>query len=243
MSGPYISPTYTSSTCPPASSCSPSRYICNGTTGSCYSILDWWYRTFVQPENPAPSVTEMHIHRRQRLLSLHPLHLPYPIRVSFRWFLRLWKAPLSCCWRPTIKIGWVEVYASTSGTHTSGADGLIKHLRSRFASFGVPEEINSDGDPEFTSGCTENFLERWGVRHRISLAYFPQSNGRAEVAVKKGKRLLLSSTEPTGSLDNDEFIRAMRQLRNTPDPDCNISPAQTTHTRRVLVCEQVRKVF
>ena len=36
----------------------------------------------------------------------------------------------------------------------------------------------------------------------------------------------MSNTSPTGSLDHDRFLRAMLQLRNTPDPDCNISPAQ-----------------
>lgn len=36
----------------------------------------------------------------------------------------------------------------------------------------------------------------------------------------------MSNTGPTGSLDHDRFLSAMLQLRNTPDPDCNISPAQ-----------------
>ena len=80
--------------------------------------------------------------------------------------------------------------------------------------------------PEFTAGITQDFLRVWGVRHRVSSAYFPQSNGRAEVAVKTAKRLLMSNTGPTGSLDHDRFLRAMLQLRNTPDPDCNVSPAQ-----------------
>jgi hypothetical protein len=129
--------------------------------------------------------------------------------------------------------GWVEVYASPSGTHASGAAGLIKHLRSLFATFGVPEELSSDGGPEFTAKCTEDFLARWGIHHRISSAYFAQSNGRAEVAVKKAKRLLMSNTGPTGSLDNDGFLRAILQLRNTPDPDCNISPAQIIFGRPI----------
>ena len=60
----------------------------------------------------------------------------------------------------------------------------------------------------------------------MSSAHFPQSNGRAEVAVKSAKCLLMSNNGPTGSLDHDRFLRAMLQLRNTPDPDCNISPAQ-----------------
>ena len=65
----------------------------------------------------------------------------------------------------------------------------------------------------------------------MSSAHFPQSNGRAEVAVKTAKRLLMSNTGPTGSLDHDRFLRAMLQLRNTPDPDCNISPAQIVFGR------------
>ena len=122
--------------------------------------------------------------------------------------------------------GWVEVFGSTAGTNLAGAAGLVRHLRTFFGTFGVPEEISSDGGPEFTASSTQDFLRRWGVRHRISSAYFPQSNGRAEVAVKTAKRLLMSNTGPTGSLDQDSFLNAMLQLRNTPDPDCNISPAQ-----------------
>ena len=41
----------------------------------------------------------------------------------------------------------------------------------------------------------------------------------------------MSNTSPTGSLDHDRFLRAMLQLRNTPDPDCNISPAQIVFGR------------
>ena len=129
--------------------------------------------------------------------------------------------------------GWVEIFGSPSGTVFAGASGLIKHLRAFFARFGVPEELSSDGGPEFSAAATADFLRQWGVRHRVSSAYFPQSNGRAEVAVKTAKRLLASSTDPTGSLDNDRFLRAMLQLRNTPDPDCQISPAQIVFGRPI----------
>ena len=122
--------------------------------------------------------------------------------------------------------GWVEVFSSTPSSTLAGAAGLIRHLRTFFATFGVPEELSSDGGPEFTASQTKEFFCRWGVHHRVSSAYFPQSNGRAEVAVKAAKRLLMSNTGPTGQLDHDRFLRAMLQLRNTPDPDCDVSPAQ-----------------
>lgn len=122
--------------------------------------------------------------------------------------------------------GWSEVFVCPPGSSRAGATGLIGCLRALFATFGVPEELSSDGGPEFTANATQDFLTRWGVKHRVSSPYHPQSNGRAEVAVKSTKRLLRSNIGPTGQLDNDRFLRALLQLRNTPDPDCDISPAQ-----------------
>ncbi|XP_010780048.1 uncharacterized protein [Notothenia coriiceps] len=113
-----------------------------------------------------------------------------------------------------------------AGTALAGSAGLVQHLRSFFATFGVPEELSSNGGPEFKASHTEDFLRLWHVRHRVSSVSFPQSNGRAEVAVKTAKRLLMSNTGASGSLDQDRFLRAMLQLRNTPDPDCDLSPAQ-----------------
>ena len=127
--------------------------------------------------------------------------------------------------------GWSEIYSSPSGTQYSGAKGLIRCLRSFFSTFGVPEEIASDGGPEFMADTTKTFLNRWDVRHRVSSAYYPQSNGRAEVAVKSCKRLLRSNIGPNGSLNNDQLLRAMLQLRNTPDPDCKLSPAEIVFGR------------
>jgi len=86
--------------------------------------------------------------------------------------------------------GWVEVYSSPAGSSKAGSKGLIAHLRTMFATFGVPEILSSDGGPEFIATDTEDFFTFWGVHHRQSAAYNPQSNGRAEVAVKKAKRLL-----------------------------------------------------
>ena len=127
--------------------------------------------------------------------------------------------------------GWPEVYRTPKGSGQSGSKGLMACLRKFFATFGVPEELSSDGGPEFIANETQTFLAKWGVVHRKSSAYHPQSNGRAEVAVKSAKRLLRSNIDATGSLDSDKFLRGLLQLRNTPDPDCNVSPAQIVYGR------------
>ena len=110
--------------------------------------------------------------------------------------------------------GWVEVFGSPSGTIMAGASGLVRHLRSFFVTFGVPEDISTDGGPEFTATVTEEFLSTWGVRHRVSSAHFLVSNGRSEVAVKAANRLLMSNTSPSGCLDQDRLLQAMPQARN-----------------------------
>jgi hypothetical protein len=127
--------------------------------------------------------------------------------------------------------GWVEIFATPTGSKQAGAQGLVDRLRNFMAIFGVPEELSSDGGPEFAASATRDFLERWGVQHRMSSAYHPQSNGRAEVAVKSAKRLLKSNTDSAGLLDSDRFLRAILQLRNTPDPDCGKSPAEIVFGR------------
>lgn len=109
--------------------------------------------------------------------------------------------------------GWSDVFQSPHGSPQAGADGLTACLRNYFSRFGVPTELSSDGGPEFVAHSTKEFLQRWGVAHRLSSSYHPQSNGRAEVAVKLTKRLLRSNTGPSGTLDTDRFLRAMMQLR------------------------------
>ena len=83
-----------------------------------------------------------------------------------------------------------------------------------------------DGGRELILEETVAFNDKWGVSHRLSSAYFPQSNGRAEVAVKTTKRLLEDNMNADGSLNNDSLVRALLQLRNTPDRDCPLSPAE-----------------
>ena len=127
--------------------------------------------------------------------------------------------------------GWVTI--SKSPATGSTAESLIRDLRIAFGAYGVPRELASDGGPQFAARPTQDFLKTWGVTWRVSSAYFPQSNGRAELAVKTAKRLLRDHVSQNGDLNTDAVARALLQYRNTPLPGINRSPAQLLYGRQL----------
>ena len=127
---------------------------------------------------------------------------------------------LACADRFT---GWLILYhLKPSAT----SENIITICRELFQTYGVFEELSTDGGPQFSSDSFKKFLKNWNVTHRLSSVAYPQSNGRAELAVKTAKRLAMSNYGPRGSLDTDKMVRAILQYRNTPIQSIGLSPAQ-----------------
>ncbi|KAG0710423.1 hypothetical protein GWK47_022830 [Chionoecetes opilio] len=126
--------------------------------------------------------------------------------------------------------GWLEV-EHLSGDATSAC--LITVFRRWFKRFGIPEELSCDGGTNLTSQESRGFLDTWRVRLRVSSAHYPQSNGRAEAAVKCAKRLLRGNTGRNGSLDTDAAAWAIMQYFNTPPQGSEASPAQLITGRQL----------
>merc|ERR1712239_90681 len=102
--------------------------------------------------------------------------------------------------------GWNDTTYYPPGNATMAE--VIKSLRNLFADFGVPEEFACDGGKNLTSTEMDNFLKSWGVKLRVSSTHYPQSNGRAECAVKAAKSLVMGNMTSNGSLNTDKFLRA-----------------------------------
>ena len=134
---------------------------------------------------------------------------------------------------------WTECYCAKSGTDESGSCSLIQLLKRFFGTFGVLQELSNDGGSEFTADDTQDFLARWRVRVWQSAAYNPQSDGRAELAVKSTKRLI-EDVGPDGELDTERFFHAILIKRNTPDPDTKLSPAETVFGRKL--CDTMPRI-
>ena len=127
---------------------------------------------------------------------------------------------------------------ATAPGYTGGSGGSWRYVRQSFlkwfTTYGVPEEIATDGGPPFNSHAYVLFRKAWDIRKRLSSAYYPQSNGRAEAAVKSAKRILLGNiNSATGMLDTDAAAKAIMTHRNTPMQDTGIAPSEMLFGRPI----------
>ena len=116
---------------------------------------------------------------------------------------------------------WLQVYQGKGGS-----SNLICLLADLFHNFGIPETLTSDGGPEYKSEKTGEFLRKLGIKHRMTSVGFPHANQKAERSVGAAKRLLRDVIKPSGEIDSVALIKGLLQLRNTPDQDTGLSPAQ-----------------
>ncbi|KAL6490120.1 hypothetical protein MHYP_G00004650 [Metynnis hypsauchen] len=84
-----------------------------------------------------------------------------------------------------------------------------------------------DNGPQYTSQEFRQFSQRWEFEHRTSSPGYPQSNGKAESAVKMAKRIM-KKAKASG---RDPYL-AILDHRNTPSQGLNTSPVQRLFSRR-----------
>ena len=118
---------------------------------------------------------------------------------------------------------WITI-AWTPRAHAFTTRKVTGHLATWFSTYGIPKLLVTDGGPQFASEEFKQFCEGWHIQHNKSSPYNPQSNGKAEAAVKCMKRLLLKNNK-NGNMDNAMFKASLLEYRNTPNATGK-SPAQ-----------------
>ena len=126
--------------------------------------------------------------------------------------------------------GWLEVAHMPDGATARATRDI---LRRYFGRWGAPEQLSLDGGTNLVAHEMMEFYERWRVTVRQSSAHYPQSNGRAEAAVKSAKRTIRDHTGRDGSLDSDRLSLAILQYLNTPLRGTDKSPAQLATGRQL----------
>ena len=74
-------------------------------------------------------------------------------------------------------------------------------------------------------------MHDWKVNHITSSDGYAQANGRAELAVKSAKRILMKNLGPAGTVNSNKVSKALLQYRNTPLKGVGLSPSQILFNR------------
>ncbi|GJV52217.1 reverse transcriptase domain-containing protein, partial [Tanacetum coccineum] len=110
---------------------------------------------------------------------------------------------------------WVEAKALP----TNDARVVCKFLKSLFARFRTPHAIISDHDTHFCNDQFAKVMLKYGVTHRLSTAYHPQTSGQVEVSNRGLKRILertVGENRASWSDKLDDALWAFRTAFKTP---------------------------
>ncbi|GKA01539.1 reverse transcriptase domain-containing protein [Tanacetum coccineum] len=110
---------------------------------------------------------------------------------------------------------WVEAKALP----TNDARVVCKFLKSLFSRFGAPRAIISDRGTHFCNDQFTKVMLKYGVTHRLSTAYHPQTSGQVEVSNRGLKRILertVGENRASWSDKLDDALWAFRTAYKTP---------------------------
>ncbi len=104
---------------------------------------------------------------------------------------------------------------------------VISKLKAHFTRYGIPDQCISDNGPQFSSDEFKQFSKQWQFEHITSSPAYPQSNGKAEQAVKMAKQLMRKAKQA-----KTDPCLAILDFRNTPSQGMQSSPSQRLMSRR-----------
>nr|GEW59730.1 reverse transcriptase domain-containing protein [Tanacetum cinerariifolium] len=100
---------------------------------------------------------------------------------------------------------WVEAKAFP----TNDAQVVVKFLKSLFSRFGTPKAIISDRGTHFCNDQFARIMSKYGVTHRLSTTYHPQTSGQFEVTNRGLKRILERTVGENHALWSDKLEDAL----------------------------------
>jgi len=126
---------------------------------------------------------------------------------------------------------WVEARAITKATKKVVADFIFEEI---FARYGTRREIVSYGESQFTSHMIGKLMQKYGVKHRVTTPYHPQTNGQVE-STNKVLENILTKTIPSHHRDwAQKLPEALWEYKTTWWNTTRFSPFELVYEKSAL---------
>nr|GFA59772.1 reverse transcriptase domain-containing protein [Tanacetum cinerariifolium] len=112
-----------------------------------------------------------------------------------------------------VVVDYLSKWVEAKTLPTNDARVVVKFLKSLFSWFGTPKAIISD---RVTYFCNDQFLRvmaNYGVTHRLSITYYPQTSGQVEMTNRGLKRILKRTMRENCASWSDKLEDALWAFR------------------------------
>nr|GEW18870.1 reverse transcriptase domain-containing protein [Tanacetum cinerariifolium] len=118
-----------------------------------------------------------------------------------------------------VAVDYLSKWVKAKALPTNDARVVCKFLKSLFARFDAPRAIISDRGTQFCNDQFSKVMLKYGVTHRLSTTYHPQTSGQVEVSNRGLKRILertIGENRASWSDKLEDALWAFRTVYKTP---------------------------
>nr|GFA07114.1 reverse transcriptase domain-containing protein [Tanacetum cinerariifolium] len=134
--------------------------------------------------------------------------------------------------RPSIvDVDYLSKWVEAKVLPMNDARVVVKFLKSFFSRFGTPKAIINDRGTHFCNDQISRVMAKYGVTHRLSTAYHPQTSGQVEVTNRGLKRILERTVRENRASWSDKLEDALWAFRTAFKTSVGCTPYRLVYEK------------